>query len=155
MRFERKWTRRSALRSIGAAGLGLGSGAAFAAETLSGKRATEFALVGDDSHNLDYIRSAQRLAGLESGPDFRIESHKSAGEKRFARRREVGHAHRQSNLRRAQTFERLELENIFTGNWQGPYGGHQGVYVWRARRPKYPPVIAAGTIEMYPMASNL
>ncbi len=58
MGFERRWTRRSALLSIGAAGLGLGSGAAFAAETLSGKRATEFALVGDDSHNPDYIRSA-------------------------------------------------------------------------------------------------
>ena len=58
MGFERRWTRRSAQRSIGAAGLGLASGTALAAETLSGKRATEFALVEDNPHNPDYIPSA-------------------------------------------------------------------------------------------------
>lgn len=40
------------------AGLGLGCGAAFAAETLTAKKAAAFALVGDESHNSDYIRSA-------------------------------------------------------------------------------------------------
>lgn len=40
------------------AGLGLGCSASFAAETLTGKKATAFALVGDESHNSDYIRSA-------------------------------------------------------------------------------------------------
>ncbi len=58
MSFESKWTRRSALRSIGMAGLGLGCGTSFAAETLRGKKAAAFALVGDESHNSDYIRSA-------------------------------------------------------------------------------------------------
>src|SRR5579859_2801408 len=44
-------TRRSALRSIGAAGLGFAARAASPA-------ATAFALCGDESHNSDYIRSA-------------------------------------------------------------------------------------------------
>ena len=40
------------------AGLGLGCRTSFAADILTGKKATAFALVGDESHNSDYIRSA-------------------------------------------------------------------------------------------------
>jgi hypothetical protein len=50
-----KETRRSALRAMGIAAVGLGARRAFG--TSAGK-ATAFALCGDESHNSDYIRAA-------------------------------------------------------------------------------------------------
>jgi type 1 glutamine amidotransferase len=55
MSFEQCLTRRAALRSLGAAGLGLAAGGR---QILRGANATAFCLAGDESHNSDYIRSA-------------------------------------------------------------------------------------------------
>jgi type 1 glutamine amidotransferase len=52
---QSKVTRRSALRTIGIAGMGLAARSGFGA--VAGK-ATAFALCGDESHNSDYIRTA-------------------------------------------------------------------------------------------------
>jgi type 1 glutamine amidotransferase len=48
-------TRRSALRTMGLAGMGLAAGTAFGSVAT---KATAFALCGDESHNSDYIRAA-------------------------------------------------------------------------------------------------
>ncbi len=52
-------TRRSAVRAAAGIGgaLGVGARKASAIHTISGTKATAFALIGDESHNSDYIRS--------------------------------------------------------------------------------------------------
>ncbi len=53
-------TRRSAVRAAAGIGgaLGLGTRKASAIHAISETKATAFALIGDESHNSDYIRSA-------------------------------------------------------------------------------------------------
>jgi hypothetical protein len=55
MRRQTKLTRRSAIRTLGLAGMGIVAGTGFGLTT---GKATALALCGDESHNSDYIRAA-------------------------------------------------------------------------------------------------